>query len=187
MRKHFASLERTQAAVLKLSRNIIRDASRAVNSIHRGRVRTAEILIERSRRNLKKLESLLDEEGWGMFYNSLVSAQQEYAEAAILLSLLKGGDAPGFEELDVLPRAYAFALADVVGELYRVFLNRLRKRERQESEKILDKMEEIFEVLMEMDFPQSVLPGMRQRQDRVRRTVEQARRDFVMAFREAGG
>ncbi|MEM1689105.1 MAG: hypothetical protein QXU01_04080 [Candidatus Hadarchaeales archaeon] len=186
LRKHFARQERIQENVQKLSREIIRNASRAISAIHRGNFKTANALIRKSGENLKSFEALLDEEGWGMFYNVLVSAQQEYAEAVMLASILKNGTLPDLESLGVFPRAYAFALADVAGELYRVFLNGVRNGDRRESEKILGVMEEIFEMLMELDFPQSVLPGMKHKQDRVRRIVEQARRDFTLAFMEGG-
>lgn len=173
-----------QEKVQKLSRDIIREASRAINAVHRGNFRVANALIRRSGENLRRFKTLLDEEGWGMFYNSFISAQQEYAEAVVLVSLLRDGTIPDLERLEIFPRAYAFALADVVGELYRVFLNAVRNGNKLESERILRNMEEIFEMLMELDFPQSVLPGMRRRQDQLRRIVEQARRDFVLTFRE---
>ena len=184
LRRHFAKQERLQERVQRVCRAVIRGSSRAVSAMHRGNVRLAERLLRRAERNLRSLERVLDPEGWGMLYNTVVSAQQEYAEALILNRLLAGGDLPGPSEIGVLPRAHAFALADVVGELYRALLGRIRAGDESGSGRILDLMERICESLMELDFPQSVLPGMRGRQDRVKKIVEQARRDFTIAFAE---
>jgi len=184
MRRHFARQEKLQEKVQRICRAVIRDCSRAVSALHRGDGRLAGLLIRRGGQNLRRLETMLDQEGWGMLYNTVVSAQQEYAEAVMLQRLLRGENLPDFSQLGVLPRAYAFALSDVVGELYRALLNRMRTGDPSGSERILGQMEEIYEGLMELDFPQSVLPGMKHRLDRVRRIVEQARRDLTIAFAE---
>jgi len=45
-------------------------------------------------------------------------------------------------------------------------------------------MEEIFELLMEFDYPDAILPGMKRRQDMVRRVIERTRGDLTVAIRQ---
>jgi len=45
-------------------------------------------------------------------------------------------------------------------------------------------MEEIFELLMEFDYPDAILPGMKRRQDMVRRVLERTRGDLTIALRQ---
>jgi len=58
---------------------------------------------------------------------SVDSAFQEYAEASILLSLIRESRFVGFEELEVPMTSYVLGLADVIGELRRRALESLRK------------------------------------------------------------
>ena len=45
-------------------------------------------------------------------------------------------------------------------------------------------MEEIFELLMEFDYPDAILPGMKRKQDMVRRVIEHTRGDLTIAIRQ---
>ncbi|MEM2908122.1 MAG: hypothetical protein QXP65_02865, partial [Candidatus Hadarchaeales archaeon] len=74
--------------------------------------------------------------------------------------------------------------ADVAGELRRRALDLIRANEVQAAERVLELMEEILELLMEFDYPDAVLPGMKRRQDMVRRMVEKTRGDVTTAIRQ---
>jgi translin len=49
---------------------------------------------------------------------------------------------------------------------------------------MLKLMEQIFELLMEFDYPDAILPGMKRRQDMVRRVLERTRGDLTIALRQ---
>ena len=60
----------------------------------------------------------------------------------------------------------------------------IRADDVSEAERMLKLMEEIFEMMMEFDYPDVVLPGMRRRQDMVRRIIEITRGDLTTAIRQ---
>ncbi|MEA1905105.1 MAG: haloacid dehalogenase, partial [Candidatus Hadarchaeota archaeon] len=53
-----------------------------------------------------------------------------------------------------------------------------------EAEQMLGRMEDIFALLMEFDYPGSILPEMRHKRDVARRVLEQTRGDITTATRQ---
>jgi translin len=75
-------------------------------------------------------------------------------------------------------------VSEVIGELRRRALDAIRTNDLENAEKALDLMEELFELLMEFDYREAVLPGMKRRQDMARQIVEKTRGDLTLALRQ---
>jgi translin len=184
MRKHFDTQEKLREDVLEASREVIRASARAIAAVHRGDRTDAEEMLARARKVLSTLAEAVKAEPHLAESGTIISTYQEYCEAALVQALIWDGKLPTPEELDVSYKAYLAALADVTGELRRHALDMIRADEVSEAERMLKLMEEIFELLMEFDYPDAVLPGMRRRQDMVRRVVEKTRGDLTNAIRQ---
>ena len=91
---------------------------------------------------------------------------------------------PGPDELGVGPAAYLNGLGDVAGELRRYILDALRRGDFSRSEELLGVMDEIYTVLVSMDFPDAVTRGLRRSADMVRGTLERTRGDLTVALRQ---
>ncbi len=114
----------------------------------------------------------------------ILSAYQEYGEAMVVQALIRDGKLLTPEELSIPYKPYLAALADAAGELRRHTLDLIRADEVDRAEQALKFMEEIFELLMEFDYPDAILPGMKRRQDMVRRVLEKTRGDLTIALRQ---
>ncbi len=182
MRRYFTELARLQERARRLSRQVVRDSARAINAIHRGEERIADGLIERAGKNLRRLVVLVRRDPWLEGMGDVFQAQQEYAEARLLRALLRGKLLKP-RALDVGYRAYLGAVADVIGELRRCALDAIRRGELQQAERMLERMEELYDMLMEFDYADSVIPGMRRKQDVARQLIERTRADLVLAVK----
>jgi translin len=106
---------------------------------------------------------------------------QEFAEASIVMAVLRGEDLPTPEEVGVPPEAYIAGLADAVGEMRRYALDSLRKDNMEEAERMLKVMEEVYVSLKGLDYPRAVVPNLKRRVDMIRRQVEETRADVTLA------
>ena len=184
MRKHFDAKEELRERMLDASREAIRSSARAIASIHRGEGSKAEEFLGKAREALAGLSDAVKAEPSLADSSIMHAAQQEYCEAALVQALVRDEKLLTPEELGISYKPYLAALADAAGELRRYALDSIRTDEVERAEKALERAEEIFELLMEFDYPDAILPGMKRRQDAVRRTIEQTRGDLTVALRQ---
>jgi translin len=183
MREYFSAQEELRETLLDLTRETIRASARAIAAMHRGDGSAPKFLGEARKKLLELRKLTKDNPSWK---NSgiVLSAYQEYGEAEVFSSLLKGGKFLFADELKIPYRAYLSALTDVAGELRRHVLDLIREDRVEEAKQMLKRMEEIFEILMDFDYPDAILPGMKRRQDVVRNLVERTRGDLTLAVRQ---
>lgn len=184
MRTHFDAQEKLREEVLDASREVIRSSARTIAAVHRNDRTDSDEMFAKARKSLATLAEAVKAQPHLADSGTIISAYQEYCEAALVRSLIWGGKLITAEELDVPYKAYLAALADVTGELRRHALDMIRADDVSEAERMLKLMEEIFEMMMEFDYPDVVLPGMRRRQDMVRRITEITRGDLTTAIRQ---
>lgn len=186
MRGYFTERARLQERLLKLSRTIVRNSSRALTATHREDEVGARRFLARAQRDLKKLMVLAQKNPWLYTSGTSLIAQQEYAEVVLFRSLVAGGSLKSPKRVGVSPEAYLGALADVIGELRRAVLESLRRNDVQRAEGILELMEETYEMLMEFDYADSIVHGLKRKQDVARNILEKTRGDLTLAVRQEG-
>ena len=184
MRKHFDAQEKLREEVLDASREVIRASGRATAAVHREEKADAKEMLAKARKTLATLAEAVKAEPHLADSGIIISAYQEYCEAALVQALIWDGKLLTAEELDVSYKPYLAGLADATGELRRHALDLIRSDEVSEAERMLKLMEEILELLMEFDYPDAILPGMRRKQDMARRVVENTRGDLTTAIRQ---
>lgn len=168
--------------VIRMTRSVYRLSKEAILNTLREDFDTASARIEEMRRILKDAIRLAEPYPDLICSGTLAGVLAEYAEAAILYSLVKNGSYPSLEELGVLPEAYLLGLGDVVGELRRIVLESLRRGELERGEEFFRRMEEIYESLLTLsDIPDALVPGLRSKIDNARRLVEATRGDLLLA------
>ena len=91
---------------------------------------------------------------------------------------------PTADELGIGAAPYLGGLADTVGELRRFILDALRTDDFSRCEELLDVMDEIYTVLVTMDYPDAVTRGLRRSTDMVRGILERTRGDLTVALRQ---
>ena len=83
------------------------------------------------------------------------------------------------EELGIEYATYLNGLAETVGELRRRCLDILRHGYSDEAERLLGCMDEIYSLLVTMDYPDAITNGLRRQTDLVRGIVERTRGDLT--------
>lgn len=186
--ENFEVKDRIREEGLKISREIVRECRIASFAMHGKEFEKAGNSIEAAGRALKKLESRF--EGHADVYHAgfVEHAQQEYAEVAVLYSLLKEGgkpqNIPSPDELGVGYAAYLNGLGDVVGELRRHVLDLIREDSFEKAEAFLGIMEDIHATLMDFDYPDAITRGLRRKTDVSRSLIEKTRGDVVNSIQQ---
>lgn len=110
-------------------------------------------------------------------------ALKEFVEANVTCALIQSHPLQTPEELGVEESTYLNGLAEVVGELRRRTLDILRSGYSEEAERLLGHMDEIYSVLVTMDYPDAITNGLRRQTDLARGIIEKTRGDVTFSLR----
>ena len=180
----FTATHSAREEALRLSREVIRSSANSIRATHRGEVNEARQLLGLVGSGTKRFETLLREHPRVYYAGFVEDALKEYAEASATLCFAEGTALPTPEELGVGPAPYLNGLAEAAGELRRYILDSLRRDDVTRSEELLNIMDDIYTVLVSMDFPDAVTRGLRRSTDMARGVLERTRGDLTMALRQ---
>ena len=184
IRRNFTELDAAREKALPCCREVIRNCSQAIRAVHRQEFQPAAELLKTARRLLNEAEQTVvnyDELNYTGFFRD---AQKEYAEGSILLSVVGGKPIPSPEELGIDAAAYLNGLGEAVGELRRYLLDSMRQGDVSRGEEMLQIMDDIYSVLVTMDFPDAITGGLRRTTDMVRGVLEKTRSDLTLIVRQ---
>lgn len=170
--------------MLPLSRETIRYCSNAIRAVHRHEFSEARESLQMARNLLKEVEQAVA--GFGELSNTgfVRDAQKEYAEGCITLALITGEPLPAPGELGVDEAAYLNGMGETVGELRRYLIDSMRNGDLSRGEEILSAMDDIYNTLVTMDFPDAITGGLRRTTDMVRGVLERTRSDLTLSIRQ---
>jgi translin len=185
IRSYFISKDNAREMTLNLTREVIRCSAYAIRAIHREEEKEATQLIDSASASLQQLKSkLADSHNDLLFMGFVHDAQKEFAEANITFSLITGKPLPGPDALGINYAAYLNGLGEAVGELRRYVLDNIRKDNLARSEEILSIMDDIYNTLITIDFPDAITHGLRRTTDSVRGILERTRGDLTLALKQ---
>ena len=180
----FTAKHRAREQALALSREVIRHAANAIRAIHRNDVEQAHALLEQARTKVADAEGALADHS-DIYYAGFVhDAQKEYAEACLTIALVRGEPLPTPDALGVEDAAYLNGMGEAVGELRRYLLDSLRGGDMVRCEQLLAEMDDLYSVLVTIDFPDAITAGLRRTTDVARGILEKTRGDFTVAARQ---
>ena len=166
----------------RLCRLAIRSSSRAIRSVHRGQLEDAETFLAEVCTMLNRVKTLLKDYPDVRYAGFFDDAEQEYAEAKIIYSIIVEHNILIPEEIGVEPVNYLSGMGDVTGELRRHILDLIRQGKPEEGEYYLEIMDEIFHMLMLFDYPDAITRGLRKKSDLARSMIERTRGDLTNAM-----
>jgi len=111
-------------------------------------------------------------------------AIKEFSEASLTCAIIENMALPTPEDLDMEYNTYVNGLAECIGELRRRCLDIWRQGYSEDAERLLNAMDEIYNFLVTMDYPDAVTNGLRRQTDLVRGIIERTRADLTMSLRE---
>jgi translin len=167
---------------LRASRQAIRECANAIRATHRGEMELAEELMEEARRSLEEARTAMEPFPDVYYAGFLQDAEKEYAEARATFALINDQDIPSPEELGVGDAPYLNGLAEAIGELRRHILDLMRHGHLERGEALLAAMDDIYYVLVSMDFPDAMTGGLRRTTDVARSIMERTRGDLSLTL-----
>ncbi len=179
---HFEQVDKARDVGLALHRKVIKFSSLGIRAIHRRQFEDAETLLRKARELLTQAQAELQDYPSVYYAGFLQDAQKEYAEARITQALIEKKPLPEPRDLGLEFAPYLNGLAEAVGEMRRYILDRIRAGDLSESEHLLDVMDEIYYVLISMDFPDAITRGLRRSTDVARGCLERTRGDLTNHF-----
>ena len=183
-RQSLADTDRARERALRLSREMIRQSADSIRAIHRGEFDTARQLIDRAATLVGDSKALMREHPEVYYTGYMQDALKEYVEANATFAFVRGTRLPTADDLHVGAAPYLGGLADTVGELRRYILDKLRHEDFSRCEETLELMDEIYTILVTVDFPDAVTRGLRRSADMVRGILERTRGDLTIALRQ---
>ena len=168
---------------LKQARQLTRACSLAIRAVHRD----DQDAMEANLAEAQTLADVLREELKGhpelFFAGYTQDSLKEFVEANVTCALIQNQPLQTPEELGVEDSTYLNGLAEVVGELRRRTLDILRSGYSQEAERLLGYMDEIYSVLVTIDYPDAITNGLRRQTDLARGIIEKTRGDVTASLR----
>jgi translin len=184
IRNSFSQKDAAREKALRLCREAIRHSANAIRAVHRGEYEPAQASLKTVRSLLDEMRQALGDYGELLYGRFAHDAEKEYAEASITLALITGNTLPSPDTLGVSHAAYLNGMGEAVGELRRHLLDSLRRGELPHCERLLAAMDDIYGVLVTIDFPDALTYGLKRTTDVVRGVLEKSRGDLTVALRQ---
>ncbi len=183
IRKNFDARTAARDNALAQARQLTRACSLSIRAVHRDETDTMNSHLQDAR---KLADSLRDSLATypDLFYAGYTQdALKEFVEANVTCALIRNEPLLTPEELIVEPSTYLNGLAEVVGELRRRVMDILRHGYSTEVERLLGYMDEIYSVMVTMDYPDAITNGLRRQTDLARGIIEKTRGDITFSLR----
>jgi translin len=184
IRASFSAKHEARDTAIKSSREAIYKCSTSIRAAHRGEFDLAKSLADEAKAILDKVSQAIASHNDLHYTGFVLDAQKEYSEARITLALISGQSVPEPDSLGVVYSAYLNGLGEAAGELRRHLLDRMRRGELDRCETILEMMDDIYSLLVTIDFPDAMTGGLRRTTDMVRGVLERSRGDLTVALRQ---
>lgn len=182
LRPYFAAEDEAREKALRSCRRVIRYSADAIRAVHRQEQDRAKQLLDTAHELIRELNHDLSEHGKLLHAGFIHDAQKEFAEGCITSALIGRDDLPKPETLGISNSAYLDGLGESVGELRRYILDSLRREEFSRCEELLTIMDEIYGILITMDFPELLAHGLRRTTDTIRAIIERTRGDLTVSL-----
>ena len=183
IRQEFEMRTAVRDKALAQARALTRACALAIRAVHREEAEVMQGHLDEAHKLATALRTDLEEHCDLYYAGYSQDALKEYAEAHIACALIRHQPLPTPEGLDVPPFTYLNGLAEAVGELRRRCLDILRHGYSDEVEQLLSHMDDIFSVLVTMDYPDAITNGLRRQTDIARSLIERTRGDITYSLR----
>ena len=183
IRQEFDARTSARDRALAQARQLTRACSLAIRAVHRDETSVMQEHLDQARKLAQSLKNDLAAHPDLLYAGYTQDALKEFVEANVTCALIQNRPLLTPEELGVAGFTYLNGLAEVVGELRRRTLDILRHGYSQEAERLLGIMDDIYSVLVTMDYPDAITSGLRRQTDLARGIIEKTRGDVTFSLR----
>lgn len=169
---------------LERSRTLIRHCANSIRASHRDQREEARALLDQAKQIVDTIRT--DLAHYPDLYHAgyTQDALKEFAEASLVMALIADEPLPDPDSLGVEYAAYLNGLGEAATEMRRRCLDIIRHDHSAEAERLLDAMDEIYSLLVTIDYPDALTGGLRRTTDIVRGVVERTRGDLTNSLRQ---
>jgi translin len=167
---------------LPAARRAIRSCANAIRAIHRHETSRAKELMEEAAAAIRAGVEAVRDHPDVRFAGFLHDAEKEYAEARITEAIVEGWEIPGPDDVGVELAPYLNGMAEAIGEARRFILDLLRKGDVERGEEVLVAMEDLYYLLVSMDYPDAITGHLRRSTDVARSIMEKTRGDLSLSL-----
>ena len=182
--QNFEARHQVREDALKQTRQLTRYAANAIRAIHRNEHDNAEENMSAAGKIVAGLYKSLKDFPEFYFSGYTQDSLKEYVEARLTIDFLENKPIPSPEDLGVEYSTYLKGMTETIGEMRRRCLDILRQGYSDEAERLLDLMDEIYAILVTMDYPDAITYGLRRQTDLARGIIERTRADLTLSLRE---
>ncbi len=185
IREEFERKSAVRDTAYQRSRKLVSLCARAIRAVHRKEWEVADGLINEAQTAVSTLIAGVD--GYASLYHAgyTQDAIKEFVEAKLTYAIVRDLPLPTPQELHVESNTWLNGLAEAATEQRRRILDIIRHGHSDEAERLLDNMNDIYSVLVTVDFNDAITGGLRRRTDTVRAVLERTRGDVTTSLRQA--
>lgn len=184
IRTGFDARNKARDEALAVCRMLTRHCANAIRAIHREEIPLVNEHLAEAGKMAEQLKRALQVFPELYFTGYTQDALKEFVEATVTCALIQHQHLPTPEQIGVEGATYLNGLAEVTGELRRRCMDILRQGYSAEAERLLGCMDDIYSVLVTIDYPDAITNGLRRQTDLVRGIVERTRGDLTISQRE---
>lgn len=183
IRQQFDIRTAARDQALAQARLLTRFCSQAIRAVHRDEIDVMNEQLGEAQKLADTLRQALAPHPDLYYAGYTQDALKEFVEANVTCALILNQPLPGPADLGVESNTYLNGLAEVVGELRRRCLDILRHGYSAEAERLLTLMDDIYAILVTMDYPDAITNGLRRQTDLARGIIEKTRGDVTFSLR----
>ena len=178
-REEFDAAHAARERGLAACRRTIRACGSAIRAVHRRLPDQAARLLEEACAALREAQDAVRPYPAVAYAGFLHDAEKEYAEAVLTAALVERAPLADHRAIGVELAAWCNGLAEAASELRRHLLDRMRDGELDTAEELLRAMEDVYDVLVTVDYPDALTGGLRRAADSLRAVLERSRSDLT--------
>ncbi len=184
IRADFEARNDARDETLRRSRELIRLCATAIRASHRDEWDTARQLLAQADETADGIRETVAPYPDLLHAGYTQDALKELVEAHATLALAQGAPVPEPESLKVSYSAYLNGLCEAASEMRRRCLDELRRGDTAEAERLMEAMDDIYDMLGTFDFPDAITGGLRRRVDQLRGVIKRTRGDLTNSLRQ---
>jgi translin len=183
IRTVFDARNQARDEALAVCRLLTRHCANAIRAVHREETSVVNEHLQEAGKLANQLQTSLKNFPDLYFSGYTQDALKEFVEATITRALVLNEHLPTPEQIGVEGATYLNGLAEVTGELRRRCMDILRQGYSAEAERLLGCMDDIYSVLVTIDYPDAITNGLRRQTDLARSIIEKTRGDITFSLR----
>lgn len=182
IRTALEAAHQARESALQSCRRVIQFCGASIRAVHRRHFAAAEEHAAAAEASLRAAQTGLEPFPAVAYAGFLHDAEKEYAEARLTAALVHGDPLPSHATLGVAAVAWLHGLAEAASELRRHVLDRLRAGELEVAEGLLGAMDDVYGLLVTIDYPDALTANLRRATDSLRAVLERTRGDLTVTM-----